>query len=129
MSWLITKVAAFAISRRFEPGQAEGLDATLELRLRVRSALVPLAITIAGGECSVRPGPAAGADAGATIGLADVVRLVIGDARGPQLLSSGRLQVSGDPFLAMRLPSLFGMTVSRTRRRVVRRRDSAAARS
>jgi SCP-2 sterol transfer family len=37
----------------------------------------------------------------------DVLRLITGNANGPLLFVSGRLQISGDLLLAARLPSLF----------------------
>jgi hypothetical protein len=37
----------------------------------------------------------------------DLVRLAVGRAGWPALLASGRLVLSGDPFLALRLPTLF----------------------
>ncbi len=38
-----------------------------------------------------------------------MVRLVTGDAGWPELLAERRLELSGDPFLALRFPSLFGL--------------------
>jgi SCP-2 sterol transfer family len=120
VSRLIAKVAAVAIRRRFDSTQANGLEATIGLRLRVRARSIDLAIAIAGGECTIKPGatPAAGAPgACATISLADLIRLALGDAAWPQLLSSGRLELSGDPFVAMRLPALFRMLATTGRGR------------
>ena len=36
-----------------------------------------------------------------------MIRLVSGSAGWPELVSGGRLELSGDPFLAIRFPSLF----------------------
>jgi hypothetical protein len=49
--------------------------------------------------------------AGATvsIGADDLVRLATGDTGWPELLAAGRLQLSGDPFLALRFPQLFAL--------------------
>jgi hypothetical protein len=117
VSRLIARVAALAIPWRFDRTQAHGLDATIELRILVHRRPVRVAITIADGGCIARPGPAPGAGATATIGLADLIRLVLGDAGWPQLLSSGRFNFAGDPFLALRLPTLFRLpSTSRPRR-------------
>jgi SCP-2 sterol transfer family len=107
MSGLIARVVALMIPWRFDPAQAN------ELELRVRRRPIDLAIAIADGACTVTPGSAPGA--GAAAGLADLIRLILGDAGWPQLLSSGRLRLSGDPFLAMRIPALFRLPVSRAR--------------
>ena len=105
--WLITRVASLAIPLWFDAGQAEGIDASIELRLGIRGRLAFLTLRIADHTCTVLPGPAADASAAAMIGLADLIRLVIGDIGWPQLLSQGRFQLSGDPFLALRLPVVF----------------------
>lgn len=107
MRWLAAKIVALVIPRRFDPSQADGLDATLELQIDIRGRLSPFTVRIAGGGCEVHAVPASRPDARAVVGLADLIRLVIGDAAWPQLLSRGRFVLSGDPFLALRLPSLF----------------------
>jgi hypothetical protein len=94
----------------FDPSQAGGIDATLELRIGIRGRLSYFTVRIADRVCRVRRGPASDATAQATLGLADLIRLVLGDAAWPQLLSSGRFALSGDPFLALRLPTLFRLS-------------------
>jgi hypothetical protein len=113
--WLIARVAALAIPLWFDASKADGIDATIGLRLGVRGRLVLLTLDIADRQCVVTPGPAPGAGATATIGLADLIRLVIGDVGWPQLLSQGRFQLAGDPFLALRLPALFRFGASARR--------------
>lgn len=108
--WLIARVMALAIPLWFDASKADGIDATIELRIGIRGRLVLLTLRIADRECVVTPGPASGAGATATIGLADLIRLVIRDAGWPQLLSRGRFQLAGDPFLALRLPALFRLS-------------------
>jgi hypothetical protein len=53
------------------------------------------------------PGPIAGAGATVTIAAQDTIRVGAGAVAWPELLSSGRLVLAGDPFLALRSPSLF----------------------
>jgi hypothetical protein len=98
-----------ALPVRFDSRAAGDLDATLELRIRDPSGGEParFALVIAHGRCEVRPGPAPEAGAGATIGADDIVRLASGAIGWPELLSSGRLELSGDPYLALRFPNLF----------------------
>ena len=93
----------------FDRHSARDLTATLELRVRVvrRRQGLALALEIEDGRLRVRPG--APADPGATvrIGAGGLLRLGVGSVAWPQLLSTGRLELSRDPFLALRVPSLF----------------------
>jgi hypothetical protein len=117
MSWLIGNIVALILPWRFDRSQAKGLDATVELRILVHRRRVRVAITIADGACKARPGPAPDAGASATISLADLIRLEVGDVGWPQLLSRGRFDFAGDPFLALRLPALFRLPANARLRR------------
>lgn len=117
MSWLIARIVALVVPWRFDRTRAQNLEATIELRILVHRRPLRVAITIADGGCVARPGPAPSAGATATIGLADLIRLMLGDAGWPQLLSSGRFNFAGDPFLALRLPTLFRLPANARRRR------------
>jgi hypothetical protein len=94
---------------RFDASRAQDLDATLELRVRFRRMRkpVPFTLRIETGRLRLRPGAAAKPGATATIGAGDLGRLAIGTSRWPELLASGRLELGGDPFLALRFPMLF----------------------
>jgi hypothetical protein len=105
--WLIAKVVALAIPLRFDPSQAAGIDATLELQIGIRGRVACFTIAIEDSRCEVRVAPAPDPDARASVSLANLIRLALGDAAWPQLLSRGRFVLTGDPFLAMRLPMLF----------------------
>jgi hypothetical protein len=107
----------YALPQRFDAAAARDLAATFELRVAPESSRPPparFAIRIDGGDCSVAPGAAP--DAGAVISIAagDLIRLGSGAASWPQLLSSGRMVLSGDPFLALRFPTMFGLPASVT---------------
>jgi hypothetical protein len=117
VSRLIARIVALVVPWRFDRTQAQNLEATIELRILVHRRPVRVSITIADGGCVARPGPAPGAGATATIGLADLIRLMLGDAGWPQLLSSGRFNFAGDPFLALRLPTLFRLPTNPRLRR------------
>ena len=100
-----------AIARRFDGGSAQDLDATLELAIRHDSHPVSYALVIAGDRCSVSCGAPEHANARARIGADDLILLTGGVVTWPQLLSSGRFELSGDPFLALRFASLFRLPV------------------
>src|SRR5947209_5644120 len=97
---LLLQTIPHAIPRWFDPGAAEGLDATFELAIRERGFGEPelFAIAIAARRCSITRGPAAEAGARAEIGAEDLILVVSGSVGWPELLSSGRLVLSGDPF-------------------------------
>lgn len=64
-------------------------------------------LAIADACCSVRPGAPVQPGARATIASDDLILLASGAASWPELLSSGRFEMTGDPFLALRFASLF----------------------
>ena len=100
-----------AIARRFDAAAAQDLDATLELVIRHDAHPASYALMIAGACCAVRSGAPAQAGARASIGADDLILLAVGAVTWPQLLSSGRFWLTGDPFLALRFASLFRLPV------------------
>jgi hypothetical protein len=110
---VILRALPRAIARRFDPSAAAGLEATIELAIRDPAGDSPacFSLAIAGERCSVSPGTAPGAAARALVGADDLIRLVGGSATWPELISSGRFELSGDPFLALRFASLFRLPV------------------
>lgn len=111
MHRLILAVLPRAIARRFNAAAADDLNATLELAIRHDSRPASYALSIAGARCSVRSGAPASANARASIGADDLILLAGGAVTWPQLLSSGRFELTGDPFLALRFASLFRLPV------------------
>ena len=103
--WAIARV----IPLWFDPTRARGLTAAFELRVRERAGRAPVRLTlqIDDGACRVHRGADGAAQAVAAIALPDLIRLSLGLVGWPKLMSSGRLELSGDPFLAIRFPSLF----------------------
>ncbi len=62
---------------------------------------------VSGGRCEITPGRATDPDATATVGAGDLIRMVSGATAFPELLASGNLELGGNPFVALRFPSLF----------------------
>jgi len=108
---LILAALPRAIARRFDAAAAADLDATLELAVRHDSRPASYALAITASHCAVRAGAPAEAGARAAIGADDLILLAGGAVTWPQLLSSGRFQLTGDPFLALRFASLFRLPV------------------
>lgn len=102
-----------AMARRFDPASATGLTASLALTIRDPHGRPPsvYSVTIADGECTVLPGTPPTPGARASISSDDLLLLAGGEVAWPELLSSGRFVLNGDPFLALRFAALFRLPV------------------
>jgi hypothetical protein len=111
--WLLMRVISRAIAMRFDPSASDGLEATLELALRDPHGRPTsrYRLQISGGRCRVQPGAAGETAARATVGSDDLILLATGAVAWPELFSSGRFDLTGDPFLALRFASLFRLPV------------------
>jgi hypothetical protein len=107
----LVKAIVRALPRYFEPAATGDLNDTFELRIRHprRDAPDVFSLAIADHRLTLVPGPAPAARSRVTIGADDMVRLVSGEVGWPELLSGGQLSLSGDPFLGLRFPRLFGL--------------------
>lgn len=99
------------LSMRFVAERAGELDAVIELRVRdpAGGPAAAFALRIANGGCTITRGAAPDAGASAELGGDDAIRLVAGAVGWPDLLARKRLELSGDPFLALRFPQLFNL--------------------
>ncbi len=106
---LILRALPRAVTARFDPAAAADLEASFELCVRDPRGGEParFALCVTGGRCEVRPGTVPDAGASVTVGSDDLIRMASGAAGWPELLSAGRLELAGDPFLALRFPTLF----------------------
>jgi hypothetical protein len=110
---IIVRALPPAIRMRFDPASAKNLEATFELTIRHPGGGDParFSLAIADERCSVKPGPPEEPGAKAIVGSDDLILLASGVASWPELLSSGRFELTGDPFLALRFASLFKLPV------------------
>ena len=104
----LVRVIERAIPRLFNPAAAGELDAVFALEITGRRPTY-LGLTVRDRRLTVTRGRPATAGATVSIGAGDMVLLVTGETGWPELLSRGRLQLSGDPFLALRFPRLFAL--------------------
>jgi predicted lipid carrier protein YhbT len=111
----ILRAVPAGIARRFDPVAAGSLEAVLELRVTDAdgSRGAQFAVIVADGRCLVERRAAPEAGARVSIPAGDAVRLLAGAARWQELLAQRRLTLAGDPFLALRFPTLFGFARSR----------------
>jgi hypothetical protein len=111
----ILRTVPLGLERRFDPVAAGDLDAVLELRVTDAGGTrgARFAIVVASGRCDVQRRPAPEAGAQVAIPALDAVALLAGRMPWPALLAAGRLTLTGEPFLALRFPTLFGFARSR----------------
>jgi hypothetical protein len=107
----LVRVIERAIPRLFHADSADGLETVFELEITGRRPTF-LSLAVRDGQLVVTRGRPSAAGASVSIGADDMVRLVTGDTGWPELLASGRLALSGDPFLALRFPRLFDLPAS-----------------
>jgi hypothetical protein len=112
---VVLRAVPIAIPRRFDAAAAGDLNTLFELRIRHPRGHEParFTITIRDGRCEVRPGGAGDGVTAVTVAPGDLVRLASAATGWPELLSSGRLEVSGNPFEALRFPTLFRLPSAR----------------
>jgi hypothetical protein len=110
---VVLRVLPRAIAGRFVAPE-DPLSAVLELAIPDPRGGEParFSLAVSDGACSVRAGAADRPAARARIASGDLIRLAGGAASWPELFSSGRFELSGDPFLALRFASLFALPVA-----------------
>ena len=106
---VVVRAIPMAIPRRLDPEAAGAVEAVFELRVRDPSGGDPARFTISihDGRCEVRRGGAGDGVTAVTVAAGDLVRLASAATGWPELVSSGRLELSGNPFDALRFPVLF----------------------
>jgi ubiquinone biosynthesis protein UbiJ len=95
------------LSRMIDREAARGFTGTVALRVRPDDTYE---LAFADGDCTVRRGGNGAAQATVTADAADLVRLVAGRVTWYRLLGAGRMELDGDPYVAVRFPSLLGLT-------------------
>ncbi len=109
---IVLRALPRALAGRFVAPE-DPLSAVLELAIPDPRGGEParFALAVADGACRVRAGAADRPGARARVASDDLIRLAGGVASWPELMSSGRFELTGDPFLALRFASLFRLPV------------------
>ena len=98
------------MERRFDAARGGDVDAVIDWKIHDRpgGGYDHYRVTLASGECRVDKDPADG-EPRVTFKLKPVtfLRLVTGNASGPQLFLTGRLKIDGDLMFAARVQNLF----------------------
>jgi hypothetical protein len=105
--WSIFRIAR----RRFDPEQAAGERALIEVRVRHRRRGHPdrRQLVVARGRCTVRRGDLGPPDSTVSFEPADFLRFVAGQRGARELFFARRISVDGSLLLAAELPSMFGI--------------------
>ncbi len=92
----------------FVPEKAAGVDAVIQFKLTGAQAVEGY-LTIKDGKCSVASGVAPSAKLTVTADSEDFFKIFSGQMDGVQAFMQGKLKVTGDMGLAMKLMSMFKM--------------------
>ena len=98
----------FNHEKAFKPETAEGVDAVIQYRLTGEEA-GDYIVTIRDGKCTVKEGIAENPTMTMTADAKDFGDVLLGRANGMQYFMQGKLKLSGDLNLAMKLTSFFKM--------------------
>jgi hypothetical protein len=101
-------LAVRELARRFDPAGAGGFVGDLQFELRRADGRVrPWTLTVEGERASARSGPAERPVLTVSAEVADVLRMATGELQPASALLTGRLDLSGDWGVAMRLGRMF----------------------
>ncbi len=91
----------------FVPERAAGVDSTIQYDAATEDGTKQWAVSFAGGKCTTSEGPATNPRLTLQIGIVDFVRLIFGQAQGPQLFMTGKIKLQGDMMFAMQMQGFF----------------------
>lgn len=95
------------MQQRFLPDKASGVDAPIQFVITDEGEEHPYGVTIKDRTCSIERGTLSNPKVTLTTDLVSFVKLVTGQAQGPQLFMSGKLRVAGDLMFSARIMSFF----------------------
>lgn len=109
MTEYTVKQLVFNHERAFLPEKAEGVNAVIQYRLTGEQA-GDYIVTIKDGKCTVAEGIAETPSMTLTADAEDFGDVLLGKANGMQYFMQGKLKLSGDLNLAMKLTEFFKMS-------------------
>jgi len=109
MTEYTVKQLIFNHEKAFRPDLAEGVETVIQYRLTGEEA-GDYIIQIADGKCTVAEGLADEPNVTLTADGRDFADVLLGKANGMQYFMTGKLKLSGDLNLAMKLTSFFKMS-------------------
>ena len=91
----------------FEPAKAAGVDSTIQYDIATDDGTKSWSVSFANGKCTTSEGPATNPRLTLAIGIVDFIRLIFGQAQGPQLFMTGKIKLQGDMMFAMQMQGFF----------------------
>ena len=91
----------------FLPEKAQGVTASIQYDITTDDGVKSWTVTVDNGTCTTSQGPADNPRITLQLGIVDFVRLIFGQAEGPQLFMSGKLKLQGDMMFAMQMQTYF----------------------
>jgi putative sterol carrier protein len=95
------------MEQRFVPAKASDVDADILFEITDEGDTHSYVVAIHDGSCKAERGTVDNPKVTLTSGLVSFVKLVTGEAQGPQLFMAGKLKVSGDLMFSTRIMSFF----------------------
>jgi putative sterol carrier protein len=95
------------MQQAFAPEQAKGVDAVIQWVVADDGEEHAYTLTIKDGTCRMEPGPAESPRVTLSTDLVSFLRLIAGQAQGPQLFFSGKLKVTGDLMFSQQVSTFF----------------------
>jgi len=95
------------MQEHFLPEKAEGVAAEVQWVVTDQGEEFPYLASIADGKCTITSGNGSSPRVSLTMDLVTFVRLIVGQAQGPQLFMAGKLKVGGDLMFAQRVSGFF----------------------
>jgi putative sterol carrier protein len=95
------------MEQRFVPDKASDVDDDILFEITDEGHTHDYVVAIHDGSCKTERGTVESPKVKLTSGLVSFIKLVTGEAQGPQLFMAGKLKVSGDLMFSTRIMSFF----------------------
>jgi putative sterol carrier protein len=95
------------MQEHFLPEKAQGVSADVQWVVTDQGQEYPYLASIADGKCTITDSKGASPRVTLTADLVSFIRLIMGQAQGPQMFMSGKLKVAGDLMFAQRFSDFF----------------------
>lgn len=97
-----------AMARMYRPSQSNDFSGPIEFTLRTRRGAEVWTLDCSATGATAHRGPSAGAKLRLEAGIADFLRVGVGEIAAPSAVLGGKLEVTGDFGLALRMGEMFG---------------------
>ncbi len=91
----------------FVAERAAGVDSTIQYDISTEDGTKTWTVAFASGRCTTADGAAENPRLVLQIALVDFIRLIFGQAQGPQLFMTGKIKLQGDMMFAMQMQGFF----------------------